>query len=126
VFLLRMPSEVPSQSSFLPAAVPLALFVGGTTGVNYVDSLGLTFFHNGKDVLGRMAQFSAKLKARDANAMEAFFSPQFQGSRLGLNDLKEVHLKDGIHRLLLTGGKEPVDRAGALAEWRAYVTVRVD
>ena len=103
------------------AGVPIAFVAMGTFAVSYVDNTGGTFFSNGKEMLGRLGHFSQKLKARDYRALESFYSPQFQGQRLGLNNLKQVDLKDGIHRLVLTGDSQPVGREGAVNEWRTYL-----
>lgn len=102
------------------AATPLLLLGVGALTVGYVDNLGGTFFNNGKSILGRMEQFTRKLRAKDTGAFEPFFSAQFQGRRLGLNELKQTELKDGVHRLLMNPDKTSIDRAGAVAEWKAY------
>src|SRR5262245_42267947 len=101
--------------------MPLAALAMGAFTVGYVDDLGGTFFNNGKEVLGRLSQFAKKLQARDAAGLEPFYSPSFQGRRLGLTSLKHVDLKDGVHRLVLTDDHQAVTRDGAIAEWRAYL-----
>jgi enediyne biosynthesis protein E4 len=103
------------------AGTPLLLLGGGALVVGYVDNLGETFFQNGKSLLVRTGEFSKTLKVRDAAGIEKYFAPQFQGQRLGLNTLKQVELKDGVHRLLLNPDKTTIDHAGAVAEWRAYM-----
>ena len=103
------------------AGVPIAFVAMGTFAVSYVDNTGGTFFSNGKEILGRLGDFAQKLKARDYAALASFYAPQFQGQRLGLNQRKQVDLKDGIHRFVLTTDSQQVGRDGALDEWRAYL-----
>jgi hypothetical protein len=102
------------------AGTPIAFLALGAFGVGYVDDLGGTFFNNGKEILVRLAQFSKKLKAKDGT-LESFYAPDFQGHRLGLTNLKEVEVKDGAHRFVMTGEPQTVGRDGAVAEWRAYL-----
>ncbi|HWF07791.1 MAG TPA: CRTAC1 family protein [Bryobacteraceae bacterium] len=102
--------------------VPLLFVAGaGVVSVKYLDSTGNRFFDEGKEILGDLTQLSHAMKARDYAAVEGYFSPQYQGSRLGVMTLKEVALKDGIHKQLFSSDGSSQDRAGALAEWRAYL-----
>ena len=102
--------------------VPL-LFVAGTgvVSVRYLDSAGNRFFNNGKEITGTLNDLGHALKARDYAAVGEFYAPQFQGSRLGFGTLKQVELKDGVHKDLFTSDGATEDRTAALAEWRAYL-----
>lgn len=102
--------------------VPVLFVAGaGVLSVKYMDSTGNRFFDEGKEILGTLTDLGHAMKARDYKAVEGFFSPQYQGSRLGIGTLKEVALRDGIHKQLFTSDGVSVDHSGALSEWRAYL-----
>ena len=103
-------------------AIPL-LAVGTLTAVtsSYLQSAGFTFFNNGKEIKETLESLGRALKAGDKAAIENFFASDYQGSALGLNNLKETESKDGIHKLVLTSGGKSMDHAGALSEWLTYL-----
>jgi hypothetical protein len=107
---------------FFWGAIPL-LAIGTLTiaAAGYLQSAGLTFFNNGKEIKEAMDSFGRALKAGDKAGIERFFAADYKGTSLGLNSLKETELKDGIHKLLLTSDAKELDHNGALAEWLTYL-----
>ena len=102
--------------------VPLLFVAGAGIGsVKYLDSAGNRFFNNGKEITGTLIDLAHALKRLDYAAVEGFYSPDFQGSRLGFGTLKEVALKDGIHNQVFTSDGVSEDRNAAMAEWRSYL-----
>ena len=102
--------------------VPLLVVVGaGAASFTWLDSTGVRFFNNGKELSERLKNLGHALKARDYAAAESFYSPQFHGTRLGFGALKQVEEKDGIHKLLFSGDGGSEDCSAALAEWRSYL-----
>jgi hypothetical protein len=106
--------------------VPLLVIAGGSVvSMNYVDGVGRTFFDHGKEIQTNMQDLAHAMKAaaqtKDYASLDRYYSPQFSGSPLGLNTLKETELRDGIHKQLFTSDGSKEDRAAALAEWRKYL-----
>jgi len=102
--------------------VPLLFVAGvGVASVNYFDSTGKKFFNTGKEILGTLSDLSHAMKARNYSDVESLFSPQYSGNRLGIGNLKETELKDGIHKQVFTSDGTPEDRAAVVSEWRAYL-----
>lgn len=111
-----------AKGAVLFGVIPLLVIAaGGAASVGWIDSTGLRFFHNGKEITERLTDLAHVLKARDYAAVEQFYSPQFAGTRLGFGTLRQVEEKDGIHKLLFANDAAPEDCSRALAEWRAYL-----
>ena len=102
--------------------IPL-LAVGTLTAVtsSYLESAGFTFFNNGKEIKETLESLGRTLKAGDKAGIERFFATDYQGSVLGLNNFKETHLKDGVHKLILTSDGKSLGHDGAVAEWLTYL-----
>lgn len=108
---------------FLFGLVPILFVVGaGVAGVSWIDSVGIRFYDNGKEITGALNELAHAIKARDLGAVETFYAPEYKGSRLGIVKLKAAEApKDGIHKLAFQSGDEAPNRAAALDEWRAWL-----
>ncbi len=100
---------------------PVALYLGGTMSVDFVDQKGWQFFNTGRDATVMLRKIGEALHERDLGGVEAFYAADFQGKRLGLNRLRQVEDRDGVRRYLFESDGDLPTRDAALAEWRAYL-----
>jgi len=102
--------------------VPVLCLGGLAFGsASWLDSAGVRFFNNGREITETLKDLGHVLKARNYQGLVSFYSPQFQGTRLGFGTLKEAAEKDGIHKLLFSGDGTSEDCNAAMAEWRTYL-----
>ena len=99
----------------------VAVFAGVTILGDRVDQDGQRFFNTGGEVVATLDQFARALPSGDFDKAEAFFSERFQGTPLGLTRLDLIEEKDGLRRLRFQAGDMPLDRRGAMQEWRSYI-----
>ncbi|HTM50030.1 MAG TPA: CRTAC1 family protein [Bryobacteraceae bacterium] len=100
---------------------PVALFVGGSMGMDYFDKQGWKFFDTGKDIVTNLGTMAKAIKAKDMAGIESFYARDYSGSPLGLTRLEQVEEKDGARKLLLKSDGGAAGRDAALVEWRTYV-----
>lgn len=100
---------------------PVALYLGGTMSVDFVDQKGWQFFNAGRDATVMLRKIGQALHQRDLGGVEAFYAADFQGKRLGLTRLRQVEDRDGVRRYLFESDGDLPTRDAALAEWRAYL-----
>ena len=99
--------------------VLLFAFYWGT--VWYVDGVGWEFYYKGRNAVVTLGKMARALRDGDPATLEFFYSPDFQGRSLGLNDLRPVDGRDGIRIYALQSKRETPNRQAALGEWRTYV-----
>jgi hypothetical protein len=100
---------------------PVVLVFGVVLIADYVQERGQTFFNTGKHIVETLQQLAWKVQAKDVAAVERFYTADFRGNRLGLTRLQAAEEKDGVRRLTFVAETQPIGRAEALAEWRAYL-----
>jgi hypothetical protein len=102
-------------------AVLAILVLAGYFVVDRVQDSSWRFFYTGSNIADRLGALSTALEARDREKVASFFSSDFSGKSLGLNNLKLVREKDGIRELAFQGGGSTLDRDGAVNEWLSYL-----
>lgn len=102
-------------------AVLAILVLAGYFVVDRVQDSSWRFFYTGSNIADRLGALSKALEARDREKVASFFSSDFSGKSLGLNNLKLVREKDGIRELAFQGGGSTLDRDGAVNEWLSYL-----
>ncbi|HEV2843693.1 MAG TPA: VCBS repeat-containing protein, partial [Thermoanaerobaculia bacterium] len=104
--------------------IALTLLILGAAAWITLDRLeerGQRFFATGRgavEILGRLAN---ALKSDDFAVAESLYSPDFQGSSLGLGSLRKAGEKDGIETSSFTARPGALDRRAALGEWRVWL-----
>jgi hypothetical protein len=113
---------VPGSSVlYFSLIIPALALLGGWLVVGHLDSEGLRFFEAGKDVDRLLDLFAHAAKARDVEGLNALFADSFRGEKLGLTEPVLRESKDGVQRSAFRFGPGAVDKAAAVAEWRAYL-----
>jgi hypothetical protein len=89
--------------------------------MTYVDRVGREFFSKGQEVVVRLNSMARVLRSRDLAALAGFYAPDFQGSLLGLTNLRLVDDRDDIRIYALQSKDEIPNHQAARAEWQAYI-----
>jgi len=111
---------IPGSALLSVSAVTLvAVFAGVTFFADRVDQSGQRFFQTGGEVVATLDHLSRGFSSRDLAKAEAIFSERFSGTLLGLTRLDPAEEKDGLRRLRFRAGDMPLDRSGAIEEWRS-------
>ncbi len=93
---------------------PLVVAGGAWMSLGHFDREGRRFFETGRAVVGTLAGLAGAVEARDPAGIANFYSAQYQGSPLGITDLRRAGQRDGIAVLRFAAGGSPLDRDGAL------------
>ena len=122
--LNRSSKLIPLLSASALALV--AVFVGSSFLVGRVEDTGRRFFETGSAVVTSLDRFAGELSSRNFSQAGAFYSDRFAGTPLGLSSLEPAEdptaiEKNGLRRLRFRASETPLDRAGALDEWRSYL-----
>ncbi len=100
---------------------PVVLVAGVFFTVDRVDERSTKFFNTGKTIVEAFDSLAVAAQSRDFSALQQFYTPNFNGSRLGFSRLESVREKDGIRELRFVSEGPEQNRDGALAEWRSYL-----
>ncbi len=103
------------------SALLVLLIVLGFLAGREIDRRGWAFFNRGADAVSMLSDLARALSERDADAITALYSEQFQGRPLGLNDRRVVGRRDGVVVERFSGSEAVVGRQEAVAEWMAYL-----
>src|SRR4051794_41460558 len=86
-----------------------------------MDENGREFFATGRGAVETLEHLAGALRGRDLAAAEAFYSPGFRGSPLGLAGFRQTGEKDGVETAAFAARPGEVGRDAALDEWRAHL-----
>jgi hypothetical protein len=89
--------------------------------VMYVSRVGEEFFSKGRDTAVTLSTMAKALRIRDLTSLEGIYTPDFQGSPLGLTDLQLMNDGDAVRFYTFQSKGEISDRQGALVAWQAYL-----
>src|SRR4029453_15360205 len=76
--------------------VPVVLLTGVWMTLGRLDLQGREFFETGRGAIDFLDRLARTLRDGDLAAAERFYSPDYQGSSLGLGNLRRVGEKDGV------------------------------
>ncbi|HSS49986.1 MAG TPA: hypothetical protein VLX28_13705, partial [Thermoanaerobaculia bacterium] len=103
---------------------PIVLIAGSWMTLDHLEREGKQFFDTGRAAVMALDRLSGALTRRDFAAASEVYAPGFQGSPLGLANLRPVGEKDGIATLSFAAAKDTkgtADRGAAVEEWRTYL-----
>ncbi|MCP4657428.1 MAG: CRTAC1 family protein, partial [bacterium] len=89
--------------------------------MTYFGRDGLRFFNTGKEIVLTLRRMAEAVENRDLDAVAGFYSPSFQGRRLGFTDLEPAEDRDGVEIYRFRPGGPATDRQAAVDEWQAYL-----
>ena len=95
--------------------------VGGSALSRRIEQRGQAFFATGQAIARQLEGFAAAVAARDAVALQRFYSSTFASPPIGLVTRAPVAEKDGLawQRFVPASGR--IDTVGALNEWQRYL-----
>ena len=105
---------------YVAGVVVVALVLMTLGFFQFADWTSTKFFDSGKDILAALAGLGHAIQAKNASGIAAAYSPQFQGSPLGLLNLKETEVKDSVHKLVFIAGSDATNQSSAVSEWENY------
>lgn len=106
---------------FASVLTPVVFLFGGSILVDRTERESLQFFNTGKGLVETLGAMAKAARSGDRESLAPFFADDFRGRRLGFTTLQPAGQRDGIRRLLWKSDAAEIDRAGAVAEWRAYL-----
>src|SRR3990167_6605226 len=99
----------------------VAAFAGLTILADRMDQSGQRYFDTGAEIVTTLDQLARAYSGHDMAKASVLYSDRFRGSPLSLTRLESIEEKDGLRRFRFVAGASALDRAGAMAEWRAYL-----
>ena len=97
-------------------------FRGGSLPfLNSIERNGEDFFQTGRSVVNTFKEMVEYLKSFQFSQLERFYSPRFEGTSLGINNLVEERELDGIRIHRLVAEPTLMNSGAAQSEWRSYV-----
>jgi hypothetical protein len=88
---------------------------------NLIERDGEEFFQTGRLVVEMLEKFIQTIRAGKLPTLRWFYSAQFSGSRLGLNQLSLDSAKDNVHIYHPFIDDKTSNRDEAVAEWTSYI-----
>jgi hypothetical protein len=89
---------------------------------DFIEADGERFFQTGRLIVNTLREFSERLRALQTDLSDKFYTPDFAGSSLGLAQRALKSEKDGIREYSFQSDQKALDRYGAVAEWRDYIS----